>query len=612
MTGKDRKHNDNEDSCDDESNEDESGEDESDEYESSADNDDRSEDDVDFEFMWLEPIDAEMTSTSTLDERGEPKNVAHCKAKLIRRGKIHDDFYAEMEQPSRETSMLAFDLFDRYGRLRPEFKTHPIIRGTGVWGQEIDRGDILLIEEIFVNQACRRQQLGRKMVEAILALVRPKTRSFVAFVRPNLLTLHDIELEWDSLQSEAAKDETEDRERDRAVMFYRSLGFRRVGSTIWFAMACDNEHPSRKLASTEDFDPSRPPLTALHSLFPFQQISDPPLSAFDQMLSRQPRQDPDYLSVLHDCMKENGSADACWPSKDKYGNTVLHLAAAIFDSACVEWILNQDFGTSLLQSRNHRGETPLELLQFKLEKLRTQRCINAFTASISDEFKGHNENAVRCLILLKRLDHPELGALQQIFGGCTCGQCLEGFLSPRMLHALRTQASTGCNMDSDIHKVAGPEWVSSNYGSLNYLPSRVRSNLNTNKSMRQGFVKVWKHIATCLERREVPSERNVLDIVKDTKEWPPTTRNFLQRGGTVEPVFLAICKQAMEEDEWTRHDLYVETCGEDIADLPEFRNDLEFAYVSGACGYRRITLVRTVDWMGNTLDEDGNIIDSLR
>lgn len=67
----------------------------------------------------------------------------------------------------------------------------------------------------------------------------------------------------------------------------------------------------------------------------------------------------------------------------------------------------------------------------------------------------------------------------------------------------------------------------------------------------------------------------------------------------------------MEEDEWTGDGEYQKTFSEDIANLPECRNDREFGYVSGMCGYRRISQRRNVSMMGNPLDEDGNIIDSL-
>lgn len=537
---------------------------------------------------------------------------------------MRDDFYAEIEQPSRETSMLGFDLFDRYGRLRPEFKTHPIMKGTGVWGRELDHGDILLVEDLFVHQPYRRQRLGRKMVETLLMLVSQKTRSFFAFTWPTMLELHDVRLEWDSLQDDAAKEEMSDRESGRAIAFWRSLGFRRVGSTIWFAMTPDLEHPSRKLASLDDFDRPKAPTTSLHPLLcSLEQIDDPPSPGFDEVSDSQPRDEPetapDFLSVLENCLQEKSSTDICWMSQDKNGNTILHLAAATCDVACVEWILKQDFGVLLLQSRNHHGEIPLEMLEFKLERLRTQRTFNLLTVHMSDRFQGYSESVVRCLIMLRGFGHPEhfmkskgSNAVLQIRRGCTCGQCLEGFLSPRMLDALLTQAELGYDMlDSDINDTMGMDWVEWHIDCLSYLPSKVLNSLKTNKSMRQGFVNVWKHIATCLEKGNAPTQRNVLDIVRDDREWPPVTKTFLERGGSVESAFLAICGNAMEQDEVTGDGSYQDTFSEQIAKLPECRNDLEFAFVSGACGYRRISLARNVDPWGNTLDEDGNIIDSM-
>ncbi|KIW33877.1 uncharacterized protein PV07_00692 [Cladophialophora immunda] len=592
---------------------------EDDSNEDTSEDEDRSDFDPDYEFEWLEPIVVEAIPTANLDEHGEPMRVAYCDAKLIRRGQIRDDFYGQMEPPSNETSMLALDLFDRYGRLRSEFKTHPVIKGTGVWGQELDHGDILLIEEVFVNKDYRRQGLGRRMIESLLTRAWEKTWSFFAFVWPTFLRLNDLRREWDSLPDDAERRKLEEREHDRATMFYRSLGFRRVGSTIWFALAPNNDHPSHQLASIEDFNPPKPPSTSLHSLLaPLQQIADPPPSPLVRILNPQPRESPDFLDVLQNCMQENGSADACWTSKDKHGNTVLHLTASIFNVACVEWVLKQDFGARLLEMRNNRGETPLELVQFKLERLRTQKVVNQLTIPVSDRFEGHNDDAVRCLVLLKGLESVEsLGelhdpdALQRIVGGCTCGQCLGGFLSPRMSHALLCQAHLGYDMmNGDLDQLPGLDWVEDWENYLGYLPSKVLDNLTTNKSMRQGFVNLWLHVGTCLEKGAVPNTSNVLDVVRSAREWPPATRNFLQRGGTVESVFLAICREAIKEDKWTGGGEYQEIIGEEIGNLPECRNDCEFGYVSGMCGYRRICLRPTVDMMGNRLDEDGNIIDS--
>lgn len=86
-----------------------------------------------------------------------------------------------MEEPTRETHDLAFDLFDRYGRLNTEFYEHDINKGTGVWGKELDRGDLLLFEEIRVDAAHRRRGIGAKLVNAILEKTRKKVSDEVGF-----------------------------------------------------------------------------------------------------------------------------------------------------------------------------------------------------------------------------------------------------------------------------------------------------------------------------------------------------------------------------------------------------------------------------------------------
>ncbi|KAK5239905.1 hypothetical protein LTS06_012628, partial [Exophiala xenobiotica] len=197
-------------------------------------------------------------------------------------------------------------------------------------------------------------------------------------------------------------------------------------------------------------------------------IGDAPPIIPDQSFNTNPRECPDFLGVLHNCMQENGSDDACWTSTDKDGNSVLHLAATMFNVACVDWILKQGFRTRLLETRNNNGETPLESLQFKLENLRTRMVtVNGLTVPVSDRFGGHNDDAVRCLLLLQGLGSVESmvklkgrNALQQIIRGCTCGQCLKGFLSPRMSYALQCQAHLGYEMMSDdSDEPLGQDWV---------------------------------------------------------------------------------------------------------------------------------------------------------
>jgi hypothetical protein len=97
----------------------------------------------------------------------------------------------------------------------------------------------------------------------------------------------------------------------------------------------------------------------------------------------------------------------------------------------------------------------------------------------------------------------------------------------------------------------------------------------------------------------------------NASEWPLCSANFLERGGTAESVFLAICQGALEQDECMGDGNHEDMFWEHIKTLPECRNDDEFGYASGMCGYRRISLTRNVDPWGKTLDEGGRTIDSL-
>lgn len=93
--------------------------------------------------------------------------------------------------------------------------------------------------------------------------------------------------------------------------------------------------------------------------------------------------------------------------------------------------------------------------------------------------------------------------------------------------------------------------------------------------MRQVFTNLWLHVATCLERGRLPKAANVLDVVESASEWPPATGNFLSRGGAVESAFLAICRSAMQQDEWAGDGNHQVVFSEEIAKLPECRNDHE-------------------------------------
>jgi hypothetical protein len=81
------------------------------------------------------------------------RQIGHALGRYVDRNRIRRDFWMQMEAPSQELATLGFELFDRYGCLKDEFKNHTVRKGTGVWGDELDDGSFFVIEALMVKKA---------------------------------------------------------------------------------------------------------------------------------------------------------------------------------------------------------------------------------------------------------------------------------------------------------------------------------------------------------------------------------------------------------------------------------------------------------------------------
>jgi GNAT superfamily N-acetyltransferase len=262
----------------------------------------RSEYDEFAEFEWLEVMDGFVSHTRGSPDPTEHKQIGFCDGKLIRREKIRDVFYSSMEEPSEETCLLAFDLFDRYGRLRPEFKKHPVRKGSGVWNEELDVGDILLIEFLMIDEGYRRQGLGKKVVTAMLETAKTKTeRPLFAAVRPAYLRRVEEEERFQG-KSRQELDRLLLQDEKIATEFYRSLGFRRIGSSTWFGLASDPNHPSHSVPISGDYDPPQPkhapPDEGLQQILKMEETEDSQVfNLLEQFRQKCPETDPRWLAT---------------------------------------------------------------------------------------------------------------------------------------------------------------------------------------------------------------------------------------------------------------------------------------------------------------------------
>ena len=529
---------------------------------------------VDPEFKWLKEICASVTHTDP-----EGTSIGYCTAKLIQREEICGNFYNEMEEPSMDTSLLAFALFDRYGRLRPEFKSHPYRQGSGVWNDEIDEGVVFLIEEVFIEEDYRRQGLGKKVMAALLEKAKGKIEGyFFAFVRPdNLTKVEDQEKRFQG-KSDQELESLLQQDRQTAISFYRSLGFRRIGSSDWFGLASDPNHLSHSLPAIRDFDPTPP--------------QHPPLDERLHGALEADMEDADLLAALEKLLETCPDTDPGWLGTDDRGNTVLHTAAIGGKPKTLDWMLTKPFGTKMQTFRNDNGNTPLDALLFRLEETRTHRGDAFFKVEhVSDSFEGYSSASVDCLARLKGMvgpsrPEPSPSDRSLLIFGCTCGQCLGGILSPRTLLILEAAAATYYEVlvDDEFLLQEDPSWAKRFAEYLTHLPNAVRENLKTDKSMREGFGNLFIHIANCLSFNQLPTAENVLGRLREAGEEPPRTRNFLLRGGTVASAANAVFGHTIR---YPLDDLGI--FDEEFAAHPKCRNDNEFGFVAGMCGYKRVS-----------------------
>lgn len=541
------------------------------------------------ELKWLDYVSGAVTFQR--DSHSSPEKIGWCKASLINKTRVAGCFWEIMGDLNDPETDIAFELFDRFGRLQPCYKIHPFKKGSGVWGDEVDDGDILLIQYLRVLPQYRRLGVGSKLVRAILKLSSKKSEEFVAIAWPDYLLGAIGNTRITDIASQLI---------DMRTRFFRGLGFRRIGSSRCFGYSPHLEHPSRGLAPEEDFDlplASRAP--------PAKELED-----FIKLISS--INDAECLVQLRKMFDNASLQDMKWEVTDEVGNTLLHLVSTSSKVECTKWLMERN--PNMCSIRNHEGDTPLESLETSIERRRTIREGHCSREDISDRFIGTDDATILCLIVLRNLASEQLSeaAFSRLKFGCTCDNCVGGFLSPRMRDILLSTAEetfdwlhTYCN-DMD-----GESWYSENKEYFRYLPEPIMGKLMANKSMRTGFCKLWEYFGFCLRESQLPTEENILVMVRNASDWPPHCRNFLQRGGTISSVATALFWKAigMEElwelDREELWELYREKKGEledqTKDDLPTCRNDREFGFVSGMCGYERVPRIQLTTMSGRLI-----------
>ncbi|KAE8396965.1 hypothetical protein BDV37DRAFT_277279 [Aspergillus pseudonomiae] len=160
---------------------------------------------------------------------------------------------------------------------------------------------------------------------------------------------------------------------------------------------------------------------------------------------------------------------------------------------------------------------------------------------------------------------------------CSCGECIAGFLSPRMRVFLEWHANRWwCFLRDNIEE--GEAWTRLNAENLIFASPELRLELAQRRAMREGFAGISGFIAACLSCNTIPTEENVKKAIY-TEEFPQICLDYISRGGTISPVASIIFKEASSENNWLDYDLFQTEYEETMMQLPECRNDGEFTFL---------------------------------
>ncbi|KAM7198726.1 hypothetical protein V8F20_006041 [Naviculisporaceae sp. PSN 640] len=329
------------------------------------------------------------------------------------------------------------------------------------------------------------------------------------------------------------------------------------------------------------------------------------------------------------------TSNPAWLTTDQQGDTFLHKAVKTFKPRVIKHLLSQNPG--LAQMKNYQRFTPLQALEDIMDSIRHPFLGDFYTGP---PFKGFSHDIIASYAALKGLDPvielpeeineyflSELKAPEnyddklklktlRIKYGCSCGECIAGFLSPRMRYALS-------NFARDYIVEFKRQGYFNAAGS--FLSDSARKKLrDEHPGMQEGYILICSYIGSlCAEGSKIPSVRNIMEYARGQQKHNQNENNmsvavlgeFLRQGGTVAAVAKDLFKVTEtyfeiagceNDDEFSDPRLPVnrylarqtgkgkgretevlsekEDGGRELK-LPRCANDREMAFVQRMCGY---------------------------
>ena len=382
-------------------------------------------------------------------------------------------------------------------------------------------------------------------------------------------------------------------QRQRAVgtsYFLRSLGFRRVGNSVWFCLAKDANHPSRHMPSMDDYD--------THNL----EIASPVAVELHNHMSN--LDDDACVAYLTTILQTYPSSDPFWLAIGYDNNTILHIAfkPALLDPShtatktrTISWLLCQPFSALLRSARNIGGYTPAEAFELYLRQGRTFQSMLALDfLSARESFRCHTSAEIACLFALQGRATTDVSADDQLRAShsCTCGKCSNGFLSPRMLLRLQYYAQEASEkLKLDETQLTPARWVLQNQDLyLKYVERRVLRELSREGEKaflgqtfyRDGVCEIFQLISECFEAKVTPTTIHLLQKAQEGQRLFESSlgmHDFLRIGGNVSSLVDAVFELVTEGDKYQGSGDFDRHFALEIEDLPECYNDHEIGFV---------------------------------
>ncbi|EMD30887.1 hypothetical protein CERSUDRAFT_163665 [Gelatoporia subvermispora B] len=522
--------------------------------------------------------------------------VARLSAVQINRAHYHGGFLEVIGGVSQELKDFSEALFDKHGRLKYDLINHEYLKGSGVWGREMDNGLLLYIESVMVEASFRNAGLASWMLNKLIQSEHVALSGFmICLPAPIIEPTNEVNF---TAQVELV------------VNFFRKNGYRRIGRTSFFAYTPNTTHPSHNLTASEDPDRRQIESQDLHSV-PTQARAA--RYVVHSIIVASSTQSVSLMDVVSRPYERDPTSVR---QRDSSGLSPLHLAALAHSLGAVNALLSLPPEAGVyddLSSRDNADcDTPLETCEREMRNLRGCR------ESSKQAWYGYPDDALRVILALRRAAGEEIEESDEEYikkrkWGCTCGQCIVGWLSLRMKYRLHATAKGLYN----IMGIRTPTFINHHSlapglyhccPTLEFIPSHIRPSLY--KSFYQAYRLVFiaasrvleKHGEFCLPTTRAVLETMLLGEVQNyANHWSRGRGEFFfKKGGKVEYALDCVMHAAIDQSPLGNGEFdRLRERDEEWNALPRCVNDLEFEMVR-----QQIGLDPSQKWGPYVLGED--------